>query len=195
MGSTVALTKSDGTVKQAYRLDAWGNERGEYGTGDNRRIFTGKEHDKNTGLIYFGARFYDPETARFTTQDSYLGQQGTPPSLHRYLYAQGNPTVYGDRDGHSATVMGTALGAVWGFGQVVGALAYDSFSSDREVRSAGEYGTIFARNVAGGALIGASFDSSVMSGGLAATSAGVALGTAGFSLLTFDPGIRAPQLR
>ncbi|MCP4349545.1 MAG: hypothetical protein GY795_29030 [Desulfobacterales bacterium] len=56
-----------------------------------------------------GARYYDPDTARFITQDSYLGESGTPPSLHRYLYAYSNPTVYVDEDGHSAT----AFGATW----------------------------------------------------------------------------------
>jgi hypothetical protein len=34
------------------------------------------------------------------TQDSYLGETGTPPSLHRYLYAYSNPTVYYDPNGH-----------------------------------------------------------------------------------------------
>jgi RHS repeat-associated protein len=64
-------------------------------------FFTGQEYDENSGLIYFGARFYDPEVGRFISQDSYLGEPGTPPSLHRYLYAYGNPTVYIDWDGYA----------------------------------------------------------------------------------------------
>jgi RHS repeat-associated protein len=58
--------------------------------------------DANTGLIYFGARYYDPDTARFISQDSYLGKTDTPPSLHRYLYAYSNPTVYIDLEGCDA---------------------------------------------------------------------------------------------
>jgi RHS repeat-associated protein len=58
--------------------------------------------DANTGLIYFGQRYYDPDTARFISQDSYLGEPGTPPSLHRYLYAYSNPTVYIDLFGYAA---------------------------------------------------------------------------------------------
>jgi RHS repeat-associated protein len=65
-------------------------------------VFTGQEHDENTKLIYFGARYYDPDSARFLNQDSYLGEINTPPSLHRYLYAYANPLVYLDRDGHLA---------------------------------------------------------------------------------------------
>ncbi len=53
-------------------------------------------------MIYFGARYYDPDIARFITQDSYLGESGTPPSLHRYLYAYSNPTVYIDLYGYRA---------------------------------------------------------------------------------------------
>ena len=53
-------------------------------------------------MVYFGARYYDPDTARFITQDSYLGESGTPPSLHRYLYAYSNPTVYVDLYGYEA---------------------------------------------------------------------------------------------
>ena len=45
------------------------------------------------------SRYYDSEIGRFLTQDAYLGEVNTPPSLHRYLYAYGNPTVYVDPTG------------------------------------------------------------------------------------------------
>ncbi|MCP3908749.1 MAG: RHS repeat-associated core domain-containing protein, partial [Oceanicoccus sp.] len=76
----------------------------QQGTSVNRQVFTGQEHDENTGLVYFGARYYDPDTGRFITQDSYLGEPGTPPSLHRYLYAYGNPGVYVDINGNIAWI-------------------------------------------------------------------------------------------
>lgn len=46
--------------------------------------------------------FYDPSTGRFLTEDTYLGDPGTPPSLHRYLYAYSNPTVYVDLEGYES---------------------------------------------------------------------------------------------
>src|SRR5262249_32597545 len=55
-------------------------------------------------LYYANARFYDPETARFTSQDSYLGQADDPPSLHRYFYANDNPTRYVDPTGHESVL-------------------------------------------------------------------------------------------
>ncbi|MCP4130892.1 MAG: RHS repeat-associated core domain-containing protein, partial [bacterium] len=100
LGSTVNLTGIDGSLEVSYRLDPWGKIREQAGTTVNRHIFTGQEYDENTGLIYFGARLYEPETARFVTQDAYLGERGTPPSLHRYVYAYSNPTANYDPDGN-----------------------------------------------------------------------------------------------
>ncbi len=100
LGSTTDLTDDSGATKASYFLNPWGMIVDSIGESANRRVFTGKEQDTNTGLIYFGARYYDPDTARFTTQDTYLGEQGTPPSLHRYLYAYSNPTVFIDLEGY-----------------------------------------------------------------------------------------------
>jgi RHS repeat-associated protein len=102
LGSTVNLTNATGSQQAGYFLDPWGHIKSQQGDSVNRQIFTGQEHDENTGLIYFGARYYDPDTARFITEDSYLGEQGTPPSLNRYLYAYSNPTVYVDLEGYAA---------------------------------------------------------------------------------------------
>jgi len=101
LGSTTDLTDDTGATKASYFLNPWGMIVDSIGSSVNRRIFTGKEIDQNTGLVYFGARYYYPDTARFTTQDSYLGEQVVPPSLHRYLYAYSNPTVFIDPDGHA----------------------------------------------------------------------------------------------
>jgi len=89
-------------VQARYQYDAWGNKRNETGTSRNRFGFTGHEEDKETGLIYAKARFYDPDTARFLSQDAWEGDNSLAPSLHKYLYAYQNPTVYVDPDGNSA---------------------------------------------------------------------------------------------
>jgi len=106
LGSTVNLTTATGAVQVAYKLDPWGRIRSQTGDSVNRQIFTGQEHDLNTDLIYFGARYYDPDTARFITQDIYLGEKNTPPSLNRYLYAYSNPTVWVDLLGYASTQLG-----------------------------------------------------------------------------------------
>jgi RHS repeat-associated protein len=103
LGSIVNLTTPTGAVLVSYILDPWGHIRRQSGFSINRHIFTGQEHDENTGLIYFGARYYDPDIARFITQDMYLGEENTPPSLNRYLYAYSNPTVYVDLIGYQVS--------------------------------------------------------------------------------------------
>ncbi|MBZ2190589.1 RHS repeat-associated core domain-containing protein, partial [Alcanivorax sp. JB21] len=104
LNSPIALTRRDGTVSARYSYDAWGNTRQQSGTSFNRFGFTGHEHDQETGLIYAKARYYDPETARFLSQDPWSGDVSMPPSLHKYLYAYQNPTVYVDPDGWAALI-------------------------------------------------------------------------------------------
>ena len=82
--------------------DAWGNYRftSELTTSKNRFGFTGHYWDKEASLYYAKARYYDPFTARFTQADSFLGTIDDPPSLHRYFYANANPTFYTDPTGN-----------------------------------------------------------------------------------------------
>jgi RHS repeat-associated protein len=95
----VNLTTGAGAVTARYQYDAWGNKRSESGSSFNRFGFTGHEKDEETGLYYAKARYYDPDTGRFLNQDPFEGLIDTPPSLHKYLYAYGNPTSYVDPDG------------------------------------------------------------------------------------------------
>ena len=128
LGSTANITGFEGDVQVSYRLDPWGRIRHRQGETVNRMVFTGQEHDEQTGLVYFGARYYIPEIARFATRDPYLGDPGVPPSLHRYLYAYSNPTVYIDLLGYYST--GTELdiaatkaaeeGGIWGTTKLAG---------------------------------------------------------------------------
>ncbi len=102
LGTTVNLSTAEGEAQVAYRTDAFGQITQQAGESVNRRVFTGHEHDTETGLIYMKARFYDPAAGRFLNQDTYLGEAGNPPSLHRYLYAFNNPTVWVDPDGRQS---------------------------------------------------------------------------------------------
>jgi len=102
LNSVVNLTNNSGAVQARYQYDAWGNKRNEVGSSWNRFGFTGHEHDEETGLIYAKARFYDPDTGRFLGEDAWEGDVMLPPSLHKYLYAYQNPTVYWDPDGNKS---------------------------------------------------------------------------------------------
>jgi RHS repeat-associated protein len=107
--------------------DAWGNYRftSELETSHNRFGFTGHYWDKEASLYYAKARYYDPFTARFTQADSFLGTIDDPPSLHRYFYANDNPTFFVDPSGNAAIDYVTdGAKSVYGFGKGVAKAGY-----------------------------------------------------------------------
>jgi len=106
--SVTSLTDDAGAVAARYHLDAWGNFRfpAELTFSKNRFAFTGYEWDPELGLFNAKTRYFDPALGRFLSQDSFLGQVDQPPSLHRYFYANENPTRFVDPTGHQAQTVG-----------------------------------------------------------------------------------------
>ena len=70
------------------------------GDTDNDYLYTGEQYNESTGLYYLRARYMSPETGTFTTMDTYAGTLDNPVSLHKYLYANGNPVMYKDPTGN-----------------------------------------------------------------------------------------------
>ena len=62
-------------------------------------------YDEETGLYYLNARYYDPATGRFITEDTYLGELTDPLSLNLYAYVLGNPHKYWDPTGRAGSVI------------------------------------------------------------------------------------------
>lgn len=60
--------------------------------------YLGKREDPETGFIYFGARFLDPESGRFLTPDP----KGYADGPDLYQFAKDNPMAYSDLYGHWA---------------------------------------------------------------------------------------------
>jgi len=104
LGNTRLETTTTVTVKFSSNYVPYGKNYAMSG----REVFmyTGKPYDSATGLYYFGARFYDPTTGRFTIQDSITGVQEDPMSLNRYIYGRDNPERYTDPNGHRPLVDG-----------------------------------------------------------------------------------------
>ncbi|PJZ51207.1 hypothetical protein CH380_21290, partial [Leptospira adleri] len=65
-----------------------------------RYKYTGQEEDRETGLYYYKARYYDPEIGRFTQADSILDTKN-PNSMDLYMYTEGNPVNHTDPSGNS----------------------------------------------------------------------------------------------
>src|ERR1043165_3189739 len=73
LGSTRVVTGQGGEVRGRYDYLPFGEEvyigRQGYGGEDIRQRFTSKERDEETGLDYFGARYFSNIQARFTSPD------------------------------------------------------------------------------------------------------------------------------
>jgi RHS repeat-associated protein len=81
-----------------------------------RQRFTGKERDTESGLDYFGARYYSGSMGRFTSADPQNAgaRPSAPQSWNGYSYALNNPNKFVDPDGKSATLILGLIGALAG---------------------------------------------------------------------------------
>ena len=59
-------------------------------------MYAGECYDEENGIYYLRARYMNPSTGTFTSMDSYAGNISDPDTLHKYLYANGNPVKYVD---------------------------------------------------------------------------------------------------
>ena len=59
--------------------------------------------DQESELLYLRARYYEPETGRFLSRDSYEGNLQNPLSRHLYAYVGNNPVNYVDPSGNWAS--------------------------------------------------------------------------------------------
>ena len=100
LGSVRALTDASGSVVQTYQYDEYGNVTSTSGSITQPFGYTGEVSDAETGFIYVRARYYDPETGRFASRDSFSGQMREPNTLGRYVYAEDNPSTDTDPDGY-----------------------------------------------------------------------------------------------
>ena len=100
-GSTTNIVDNNKNAKISYKYSDFGETR-EIGDTDfyNEIAYTGGIYDESTSLYYLNARYYNPEDARFITQDTYRGEINEPSSLHLYAYCDNNPINYVDPTGH-----------------------------------------------------------------------------------------------
>lgn len=83
-----------------------------YGASPSAPIrFTGKDRDTETGLDYFGARYFSGAQGRFTSADpgGAGSHVGDPQSWNAYAYALNNPLKYVDPDGESPKIFTTLI--------------------------------------------------------------------------------------
>ncbi|WP_277957866.1 SpvB/TcaC N-terminal domain-containing protein [Anaeromyxobacter oryzisoli] len=142
LGSTSWVTDQNGRVHEHVEYfpfgEVWRDRRSESDGAPvkgQQFLFTGKELDEETGLYYFGARYYEPVRARWLTADpivalpfgsvdqrngqvygyqvgrlgpanTYGDDPSDPASLSRYAYVRNDPYKYIDPDGRAIALPG-----------------------------------------------------------------------------------------
>jgi RHS repeat-associated protein len=104
------ITDSAGNIKSESDFYPWGGELQFLANDSNHYKFTGKERDGETGLDYFGARYYSNVLGRFVTPDWAAKPEAVPyaefanpQSLNLYSYVRNNPLTLIDEDGHDCS--------------------------------------------------------------------------------------------
>ncbi len=113
LGNTHLVTDSLGNVLHEESRYPYGVQRQVKGEGSMAKgestadyVYTGKEYDEETGLIYFGGRYYAPELGRWITPDPLLVEKDpkksidVPEELNLYAYVRNNPMRFVDEHGY-----------------------------------------------------------------------------------------------
>jgi RHS repeat-associated protein len=98
LSSVSSLTNSAGAATQSYTYDSFGNIIAMNGSLTNPFRYTGREFDPETSLYFYRARYYDPKTGRFLSEDP-LEFAGDGPDF--YAYTNNNPVNWVDPMGTS----------------------------------------------------------------------------------------------
>ena len=173
MGDVTHIYDTNGALKAHYIYDAWGNHRIYDVNGDEvtksmsdhigninpirYRGYYYDDYENENGLYYLEARYYDPETGRFISQDSidFLVPNHLT-GLNLYAYCNNNPVMYSDPNGcfafTTAMIIGLIAGAVIG-GTLGGVSAYQS--AKESGKSGWELAGATLLGVGTGAILGA----------------------------------------
>jgi len=190
LGSTRVKLDATGNVLTRHDYEPFGTEIARttegYGSAESlRKLFTGKERDAETGLDYFGARYFSGAQGRFTSPDPFnlvdelVGQEfdeylANPQYWNKYAYSLNNPLKYKDSDGALPhAVVGGLVG-----GGIGGALElYSQIRSGQDLNWA-KVATKTGAGAAVGATAAATFGTSLLFQGfalsVAATGSGIA---------------------
>lgn len=116
-GSVKHITDNNGAVLMNYLYGAFGtilgiqDAQGADLASDSLPVntpytYTGREFDRETGLYYYRARYYDSFTGRFLQKDPHPGNPGVPASVvNGYSYGANNPIYNNDPSGRILPIL------------------------------------------------------------------------------------------
>lgn len=109
-GNVRFVLNAEGVMSDRYTYDAFGVVIEQSGSTPNSHLYCGERFDQDLGLYYLRARYLNPNSGRFWTMDGFEGTQTDPLSLHKYLYAQDDPVMMVDPNGHESLI-GLSIGS------------------------------------------------------------------------------------
>jgi len=105
LGSSSVVTDMSGEVVERTEFYPYGRPRySRHDPFDSAYKYTGKELDKETGLMYYGARYYDAVIGRFVSVDPLIGSASGASDMfshQAYTYAALNPLKFLDPTGRA----------------------------------------------------------------------------------------------
>jgi RHS repeat-associated protein len=121
----LVVDSGTGNVVQRIDYDEFGNVLADSNPGFQPFGFGGGLYDRDTHMVRFGAREYDPETGRFATRDPLLFEAQ---DSNLYEYANSDPINFADPTGLASWAQIGQIGAGFAGGGIaglaVGALGY-----------------------------------------------------------------------
>ena len=102
-GSIIATTDENGDIRNQYAYSPYGVTNDEGGIPFK---YTGQKYDSQSGLYYYKARWYDPETGKFLQPDPI----GYGDGMNMYAYVGGDPVNLSDPTGLASCETGSRLG-------------------------------------------------------------------------------------
>ncbi len=114
LGSPIMGRSMDGETLWGRHYEPYGSQ--DQAPGDPASPgYTGHLEERDSGLVYAGARWYDPRIGRFMSPDPVGFSVSNPVSFNRYAYANNNPISYFDPFGLEAELTRDANGKTYTF--------------------------------------------------------------------------------
>ncbi|MCP3889256.1 MAG: hypothetical protein GY702_10335, partial [Desulfobulbaceae bacterium] len=107
-GNVTSLLDNTGSTVAQYRYDSFGKLVTTTGSLEQPFQFSTKRYDPDTGLNYYGYRFYNPSIERWMNRDP-LGEAG---GINLYGFVQNNPVNWIDPWGLEVIIIPTPLGPI-----------------------------------------------------------------------------------
>ena len=116
--------------------------------------FTGQRKDSGSGLLFYNARWYDPQVGRFLQADTLVPAPGDPQSLNRYSYVGNRPVRFTDPTGHCPMCISGLVGAAGGAIVAYGTQVYSNLQSGNQNLAEALTTNISGRQILTGAAVG-----------------------------------------